>query len=91
MDCRSQENDRTWIAVSRGSGKPESGLIACPRTQLDYIFPMPSAVIPTSVQFEPEVRQEVVDYQRTKGISSFSKALMAMLAERRAMLVEGRK
>jgi hypothetical protein len=49
------------------------------------------AVVPRSVQFEPDVAAEVDEYRAAKGLTSFSKAVMAMLAERRALLAQGRR
>jgi hypothetical protein len=47
---------------------------------------MPSPVVPRSIQLPPEVDQEVMDFQASRGLSSFSKALQAMLAERKELL-----
>lgn len=49
-----------------------------------------AAVVPRSCLFEPRVHDEVEAYQMAHGLSSFSKALMAMLAERLDMLAQGR-
>jgi hypothetical protein len=51
---------------------------------------MPEAVVPRSIQLPPEVDQEIVVYRASRGLQSFSKALVAMLAERKAMLEERR-
>lgn len=53
-----------------------------------YTRNMPSAVIPRSIQLPPEVDLEITAYQASKGLSSFSKALQAMLAERKALLAQ---
>ena len=51
---------------------------------------MPEAVVPRTIQLPPEIDQEIVVYQASKNLSSFSKALTAMLGERRTMLEERR-
>lgn len=49
---------------------------------------MPEAVIPTTVQFEPDAYTEVKAFKDQHRLVSFSKALMAMLAERKTLLAQ---
>lgn len=49
---------------------------------------MPEAVVPRTIQFPPDVHAEVEAYRYAKGLNSFSRALMAMLAERQALMAQ---
>ena len=45
-------------------------------------------VIPMTVLFPPDVYREILDFQTANRLPAFAKALIAMLAERNALLAE---
>lgn len=52
---------------------------------------MPDAVIPRTVNYPPEVYQMVDEYRVATGLKSWSKALLAILAEWNAYRAQGKR
>lgn len=54
-----------------------------------YTCVMPEPVIPRTINFPPEVFQAVDEYRVNRGMKSWSKALLAMLAEWQVFQAQG--
>lgn len=52
---------------------------------------MPDAVIPRTVNFPPDVYDAVDEYRRARGLKSWSKALLTIIAEWQAYRTDSRK